>query len=59
MNPKSECKITYDGYYQWGGVHFQNKGSNELDVNTLPLLDENTIVNQMENHWLTITSRGI
>ena len=43
MNPKSECKITYDGYYQWGGVHFQNKESNELDVNTLPLLDEKYI----------------
>ena len=43
MNPKSECKITYDGYYQWSDVHFQNKESNELDVNTLPLLDEKYI----------------
>tara|TARA_B100000427_G_C15456358_1_gene571986 strand:+ start:140 stop:679 length:540 start_codon:yes stop_codon:yes gene_type:complete len=43
MNPKSECKITYDGYYEWSDVHFQNKESNELDVNTLPLLDDKYI----------------
>jgi len=40
MNPKSECKITYDGYYRWSSVYYQLKESNDIDVNTLPLLDE-------------------
>ena len=40
MDPKSECKITYDGYYEWKHVYYQNKGSTDLNPNDLPLLDD-------------------
>tara|TARA_B100000959_G_C14688707_1_gene503757 strand:+ start:103 stop:642 length:540 start_codon:yes stop_codon:yes gene_type:complete len=40
MDSKSECKITYDGYYEWKHVYYQNKGSTDLNPNDLPLLDD-------------------
>ena len=42
MDPKSKCKIHYDGTEDWKHCYFQfkNESNSNIDPNKLPLLDE-------------------
>ena len=45
MNPKSECKITYNGSEDWKNCYYQikNDTNKDLDLNKLPVLDDEYI----------------
>ena len=45
MDPKSECKIHYDGTEEWKHCYYQYKNESNADVdpNKLPLLDDEYI----------------
>lgn len=45
MNPESKCKITYEGSEEWKHCYhqFKNDSHKDLDVNSLPLLDDEYI----------------